>query len=35
MSKLGVGSTFVLLLPRQKPGPSQEGPRTQEAEDPR
>jgi two-component system, OmpR family, sensor kinase len=34
-SKLGVGSTFVLLLPRQKPGPSQEGPRTQEAEDPR
>src|SRR5215217_1952905 len=33
-SKLGVGSTFVLLLPRQKPGPSQ-GPRTQEAEDPR
>jgi signal transduction histidine kinase len=21
-SKLGVGSTFVLLLPRQKPGPS-------------
>jgi signal transduction histidine kinase len=34
-SKLGVGSTFVLLLPRQKPGPSQEGPRTQRAEDPR
>ena len=34
-SKLGVGSTFVLLLPGQKPGPSQEGPRTQEPEDPR
>jgi two-component system, OmpR family, sensor kinase len=34
-SKLGVGSTFVLLLPRQRPGPPQEGPRTQEAEDPR
>jgi two-component system, OmpR family, sensor kinase len=33
-SKLGVGSTFMLLLPRQKPGPSQEVPRTQEAEDP-
>jgi two-component system OmpR family sensor kinase len=33
-SKLGVGSTFMLLLPRQKPGPSQEDPRTQEAEDP-
>ncbi|HYZ03744.1 MAG TPA: HAMP domain-containing sensor histidine kinase, partial [Rubrobacter sp.] len=33
-SKLGVGSTFVLLLPREKPGPPQ-GPRTQEAEDPR
>ncbi|MDP8945280.1 MAG: HAMP domain-containing histidine kinase [Actinomycetota bacterium] len=32
-SKLGVGSTFVLLLPRQRPGPPQ-GPRTQEAEDP-
>jgi signal transduction histidine kinase len=32
-SKLGVGSTFVLLLPRQRPGPTQ-GPRTQEAEDP-
>ena len=28
-SKLGVGSTFVLLLPRQKPEPPQEGPRTQ------
>ncbi|HWI45204.1 MAG TPA: HAMP domain-containing sensor histidine kinase [Rubrobacter sp.] len=34
-SKLGVGSTFMLLLPRQRPGPPQEGPRTQEAEDPR
>jgi signal transduction histidine kinase len=34
-SNLGVGSTFVLLLPRQKPEPPQEGPRTQEAEDPR
>src|SRR5215213_9336774 len=34
-SKLGVGSTFVLLLPRQRPGPPQEGPRTKEAEDPR
>ena len=34
-SKLGVGSTFVLLLPREKPGPPQEGPRTQETEDPR
>src|SRR5829696_5408768 len=34
-SKLGVGSTFVLLLPRQRPGPPQEGPRAQEAEDPR
>ena len=33
-SKLGVGSTFVLLLPRQRPGPPREGPRTQEAEDP-
>jgi len=32
-SKLGVGSTFVLLLPRQKPGPPQ-GPSIQEAEDP-
>ena len=31
-SKLGVGSTFVLLLPHQRPGPPQ-GPRTQEAED--
>jgi signal transduction histidine kinase len=31
-SKLGVGSTFVLLLPLQRP---QEGSRTQEAEDPR
>src|SRR5215211_2041853 len=28
-SNLGVGSTFVLLLPRQKPEPPQEGPRTQ------
>jgi two-component system, OmpR family, sensor kinase len=34
-SNLGVGSTFVLLLPRQKPEPPQEGPRTQGAEDPR
>ena len=34
-SKLGVGSTFVLLLPRGKQGPSQEGPHTQESEDPR
>jgi two-component system, OmpR family, sensor kinase len=34
-SKLGVGSTFVLLLPREKPGPPQEGPHTQETEDPR
>ena len=34
-SKLGVGSTFVLLLPRQRPGPAQDGPRTQEAQDPR
>ena len=33
-SKPGVGSTFVLLLPRQKPDPPQ-GPRTKEAEDPR
>jgi two-component system, OmpR family, sensor kinase len=33
-SNLGVGSTFVLLLPRQKPERPQEGPRTQEAEDP-
>jgi signal transduction histidine kinase len=33
-SKLGVGSTFVLLLPRQKPGPPQ-GPSIQEAEDPK
>jgi signal transduction histidine kinase len=32
-SNLGVGSTFV--LPRQKPEPPQEGPCTQEAEDPR
>jgi two-component system, OmpR family, sensor kinase len=32
-SKLGVGSTFVLLLPRQKPGPPQ-GPSIQEAEVP-
>ena len=34
-SKLGVGSTFVLLLPREKPGPPQESPHTQETEDPR
>jgi two-component system, OmpR family, sensor kinase len=34
-SELGVGSTFVLLLPRQKPGPPHEGPGTQEADDPR
>jgi signal transduction histidine kinase len=34
-SNLGVGSTFVLLLPRQNLEPPQEGPRTQEAEDPR
>jgi two-component system, OmpR family, sensor kinase len=34
-SKLGVGTTFVLLLPRQRPGPPHEGPGTQEAEDPR
>src|SRR5215212_9080105 len=34
-SNLGAGSTFVLLLPRQKPEPPQEGPRTQGAEDPR
>src|SRR5215203_3758771 len=34
-SNLGVGSTFVLPLPRQNPEPPQEGPRTQEAEDPR
>jgi signal transduction histidine kinase len=34
-SNLGVGSTFVLLLPRQNPEPPQEGPRTQEAENPR
>jgi signal transduction histidine kinase len=34
-SKLGVGSTFVLLLPRGKRGPPQEGPHTQESEDPR
>ena len=34
-SKPGVGSTFVLLLPREKPGPPQEGPHTQETEDPR
>jgi two-component system, OmpR family, sensor kinase len=34
-SKLGGGSTFVLLLPRQGLGPPKEGPRTQEAEDPR
>ncbi|HWS80587.1 MAG TPA: HAMP domain-containing sensor histidine kinase, partial [Rubrobacter sp.] len=33
-SKPGVGSTFVLLLPRQKPDSSQ-GPPTKEAEDPR
>src|SRR5215203_3065491 len=33
-SKLGVGSTFVLLLPREKPGPPQESPHTQETEDP-
>jgi two-component system, OmpR family, sensor kinase len=33
-SKPGVGSTFVLLLPRQKPAPPQ-GPLTKEAEDPR
>ena len=33
-SNLGVGSTFVLLLPRQMPGPPQD-PSTQEAEDPR
>src|SRR5215208_8247991 len=33
-SKLGVGSTFVLLLPRQKPEPPQ-GPSIQEAEDPK
>jgi len=33
-SKLGVGSTFVLLLPRGKRGPPQEGPNTQESEDP-
>ena len=32
-SKVGVGSTFVLLLPRQRPGPTQVPP-TQEAEDP-
>jgi two-component system OmpR family sensor kinase len=32
-SKLGVGSTFVLLLPRQNPAPPQ-GPRKKEAEDP-
>jgi signal transduction histidine kinase len=31
-SKLGVGSTFVLLLPRQKPGPS---PLTLETQDQR
>jgi two-component system OmpR family sensor kinase len=34
-SKLGVGSTFVLLLPRQKPGKPLEGHPTQEEEDPR
>jgi two-component system OmpR family sensor kinase len=34
-SKLGVGSTFVLLLPRQKPAPPHEGRRTPEAEDPK
>jgi two-component system, OmpR family, sensor kinase len=34
-SKLGVGSTFVLLLPREKRGPPQDGPHTQEGEDPR
>jgi two-component system, OmpR family, sensor kinase len=34
-SKLGVGSTFVFLLPRQKPGPPHEGPSIQEAEDPK
>ena len=34
-SKLGVGSTFVLLLPRGKRGPPQEGPHTQESQDPR
>jgi two-component system, OmpR family, sensor kinase len=33
-SKLGVGSTFVLLLPRQRPGQPQ-GPRTQEVEGPK
>jgi two-component system, OmpR family, sensor kinase len=33
-SKLGVGSTFVLLLPSQKPAPPQ-GPRRKPAEDPR
>ena len=32
-SRPGVGSTFVLVLPRQKPDPPQ-GPRTKEAEDP-
>jgi signal transduction histidine kinase len=34
-SKLGAGSTFVLLLPRGKRGPPREGPHTQESEDPR
>jgi two-component system, OmpR family, sensor kinase len=34
-SKLGVGSTFVLLLPSQNPAPPHEDPATQEAEDPR
>ncbi|HET6688767.1 MAG TPA: HAMP domain-containing sensor histidine kinase, partial [Rubrobacter sp.] len=34
-SKLGVGSTFVLLLPRGKRGPPLEAPHTQESEDPR
>jgi two-component system, OmpR family, sensor kinase len=33
-SKLGVGTTFVLLLPRQKPAPPQ-GPRRKPGEDPR
>jgi two-component system, OmpR family, sensor kinase len=34
-SKPGVGSTFVLLLPREKPGPPQERAHIQETEDPR